>query len=63
MALANQRLAPDLDMVAFMTHEEYTFLSSSTVKEIASLDGDVTSMVPPFVHQALQARYRELAES
>jgi pantetheine-phosphate adenylyltransferase len=63
MALANQRLAPDLDMIAFMTHEEYTFLSSSTVKEIASLGGDVTSMVPPFVNQALQKRYRELAES
>ena len=63
MALANHRLAPDIDMIAFMTHEEYTFLSSSTVKEIAALDGDVTSMVPPFVHQALQQRYRELAES
>ncbi len=63
MALANQRLAPDLDMIAFMTHEEYTFLSSSTVKEIAALDGDVTSMVPPFVHQALKQRYQELAES
>ena len=63
MALANQRLAPDLDVIAFMTHEEYTFLSSSTVKEIAALDGDVTSMVPPFVNQALQKRYRELAES
>ena len=63
MALANQRLAPDLDMIAFMTHEEYTFLSSSTVKEIAALDGDVTSMVPPFVNQALQKRYQELAES
>jgi pantetheine-phosphate adenylyltransferase len=63
MALANQRLAPDLDMIAFMTHEKYTFLSSSTVKEIAALDGDVTSMVPSFVNQALQQRYRELAES
>jgi pantetheine-phosphate adenylyltransferase len=63
MALANQRLDPEIDMIAFMTHEEYTFLSSSTVKEIASLDGDVTSMVPPFVHLALQERYQELAES
>jgi pantetheine-phosphate adenylyltransferase len=62
MALANHRLAPEIDMIAFMTHEEYTFLSSSTVKEIASLDGDVTSMVPPFVHQALQQRYREMVE-
>ena len=63
MALANHRLAPDLDMIAFMTHEEFTFLSSSTVKEIAALNGDVTSMVPPFVNQALQQRYLELAES
>ena len=63
MALANHRLAPNLDMIAFMTHEEYTFLSSSTVKEIAALDGDVSTMVPPFVNQALQKRYRELAES
>ena len=63
MALANHRLAPDLDMIAFMTHEEYTFLSSSTVKEISALDGDVTSMVPPFVNLALKERYHELAES
>jgi len=63
MALANHRLAPDLDMIAFMTHEEYTFLSSSTVKEIAALEGDVTSMVPPFVNLALKERYHALAES
>jgi len=63
MALANHRLAPDLDMMAFMTHEEHTFLSSSTVKEIAALDGDVTSMVPPFVDQALKERYRDLSQS
>ena len=63
MALANQRLAPDLDMIAFMTHEEFTFLSSSTVKEIASLDGDVTSMVPPYVNQALRNRYQEMSQS
>jgi pantetheine-phosphate adenylyltransferase len=63
MALANHRLAPDLDMIAFMTHEEFTFLSSSTVKEIAALDGDVTSMVPPFVDQALKNRYKEMEES
>ena len=58
MALANHRLAPDLDMIAFMTQEEHTFLSSSTVKEIAALDGNVSSMVPPFVHEALRNRYQ-----
>jgi pantetheine-phosphate adenylyltransferase len=37
MALANHRLAPDVESVAFITDEEHTFLSSSTVREIASL--------------------------
>lgn len=63
MALANHRLAPELDMIAFMTHEEFTFLSSSTVKEIAALDGDVTSMVPPHVNKALRNHYHAIAES
>ena len=63
MALANHRLAPELDMIAFMTHEEHTFLSSSTVKEIAALDGDVSSMVPSHVNLALKNRYQEMGES
>ena len=63
MALANQRLAPDIEMMAFMTHEEYTFLSSSTLKEIAALNGDISSMVPQFINDALRARYRELENS
>ncbi|HBX69832.1 MAG TPA: pantetheine-phosphate adenylyltransferase [Chloroflexi bacterium] len=63
MALANHRLAPDLDMMAFMTHEEHTFLSSSTVKEIAALNGNVTSMVPPFVNEALKEQYGTPDES
>ena len=49
MGLANQRLASDIETVAFITAEEHTFLSSSTVKEIASLHGDVSSMVPPLM--------------
>ena len=56
MALANHRLAPDIEVVAFITDEEHTFLSSSTVREIASLNGDVSSMVPPHVNQALRAK-------
>ncbi len=54
MALANHRLAEDIEIVALITAEEHTFLSSSTVKEIAMLDGDVSSMVPPFVAEALK---------
>lgn len=62
MALANHRLAPDVEVVAFITDDEHTFLSSTTVREIASLGGDVSSMVPPYVKAALKARFKELGD-
>ena len=58
MALANHRLAPDIESVAFITDENHTFLSSTTVREIASLGGDVSSMVPPHVEAALKSRFK-----
>jgi len=60
MALANHRLSPDIEVVALITHEEHTFLSGSTVREIASLSGDVRSLVPPHVEAALNSRFHEL---
>ena len=54
MALANHRLRPDIEYMALITAEEHTFLSSTTVREIASLGGDVSSMVPPYVQEALK---------
>ncbi len=62
MALANHRLAPDIEVINFITYEEHTFLSSTTVREIASLGGDVSSMVPPHVAEALRRRFRELGD-
>ena len=62
MALANHLLAPEIYTVALITDEEHTFLSSSTVREIAALGGDVSSMVPPHVEIALRRRFRELGE-
>jgi len=59
MALANHRLAEDIEIVALITAEEHTFLSSTTVREIALLNGDVSSMVPPFVHEALKKKITE----
>ena len=56
-ALANQRLAPDVDTVSLMTREQHTFLSGTTVREIASLGGDVSSMVPKNVAAALHERF------
>ena len=62
MALANHRLAPEIEVVALITSEKHSFLSSSTVREIASLGGDVASMVPPHVGKAVVRRFRELGE-
>jgi pantetheine-phosphate adenylyltransferase len=53
MGLANKQLAPELEMICLMTSREYAFLSSSTVREVALLRGDVSGMVPPHIVQAL----------
>lgn len=60
MALANRKLAPNVETVSIISDERYVHISSSTVREVAELGGDVSSMVPNFVHQALIQRYAEL---
>jgi pantetheine-phosphate adenylyltransferase len=60
--LANHRLAPGIDTVALITDEEHSFLSGTTVREIASLGGDVSSMVPPHVVTALVEKFKELGD-
>ena len=57
MAFMNRRLAPNVDMVSFMTSQEYMFISSSLLKEVALLNGDVTDMVTPQVAEAVYAKY------
>ncbi|MBM3258175.1 MAG: pantetheine-phosphate adenylyltransferase [Candidatus Sericytochromatia bacterium] len=58
IALMNRRLNPELDTVFLMTRAENLFLASSTVKEVASLGGDITSFVPASVARHLAARFR-----
>jgi pantetheine-phosphate adenylyltransferase len=55
----NRRLAPGVDTVFFMTDERNHYVSSSLVKEVASLGGDVTGLVPAAVVAALRAKYRK----
>jgi pantetheine-phosphate adenylyltransferase len=62
MALANNRLDPDIDVIALITSEKHTFLSSTTVREIAALGGDVSSMVPKHVELALKKRFHLLGD-
>ena len=55
----NRRLAPGVDTVFFMTDERNHYVSSSLVKEVASLGGDVTGLVPAPVVAALAAKYKK----
>ncbi len=59
MALTNRELAPEIEFVCLMTRQRHAFLSSSIVKEIALLKGDIEGMVPPHVVKALKERRRE----
>lgn len=59
MALTNSQLAPEIEFVCLMTRQAHAFLSSSIVKEIALLGGDVSGMVPPHVAAALEEKRRE----
>jgi pantetheine-phosphate adenylyltransferase len=56
MALMNRRLRPDLETAFLMAGEGYSYLSSHLVKEVASLGGDISGLVPPTVEARLKAR-------
>jgi pantetheine-phosphate adenylyltransferase len=53
----NRHLVHDAETVFLTPAEEYSFISSSLVKEIARLDGDVSQFVDPRVDAALKAHY------
>jgi len=64
MSLANRKLAPDIETVFLMAGEEYSHISSSLIKQIASLAGDdeLRRFVPDMVATALRERLREQDE-
>lgn len=57
MATANNQLDPSIEMVYLMTSKEYAFLSSSIVREVASMGGPVDAWVPPCVSRRLKERF------
>ncbi|KOR32888.1 phosphopantetheine adenylyltransferase [Achromatium sp. WMS3] len=57
LAGMNRRLAPELETVFLTPAEQYTFLSSSVVREVAALGGDVSAFVHPVVKTALSERF------
>jgi len=57
MALMNRKLDSRIETIFLMPKEEYTYLSSRIVKEIAQLGGDVSAFVPPVVGDALAKKF------
>ncbi len=58
--LMNRKLAPDIETVCLLTNLEQLFVSSSLLKEVARLGGDVTDMLPITVIRALQHKYQNI---
>jgi len=63
MALINRKLAPDIETIFLMPAEEYSYVSSSRVREIAALGGDVSRYVTPRTYEALLAKIRSRQET
>jgi pantetheine-phosphate adenylyltransferase len=58
MAMMTKKLYPELEFVCLMSRVEYQFLSSSLLKEAASLGGDIHDLVPPHVVEALRKKFQ-----
>ena len=56
MALMNRHLAPGLETVFMMPAEQYTYISSRLIKEVFTLGGEITGLVPPLVEEKLRAK-------
>ena len=57
MALMNRRLEPGVETIFLMPKEDYSYISSRIVKEVARLNGDVSGVVPPPVAAALRKKF------
>ncbi len=58
MALMNRRLNTDIETVFLMPSEEYSFLTSTMVKEVASFGGSIKGLVPVVVEEALKDKFK-----
>jgi pantetheine-phosphate adenylyltransferase len=63
LASMNRHLIPEAETLFLTPAEQYSFISSSLVREIARLGGDVSGFVHPAVQQALRQRWRTLSDS
>jgi pantetheine-phosphate adenylyltransferase len=56
MAMMNRLLSNDIELVCFMASQQYQFLSASLIKEVASLGGDISTLVPKHIVEALKKK-------
>jgi pantetheine-phosphate adenylyltransferase len=61
MALTNRKLAPEIETLFMMPKESHSYVSSSTVKQVASAGGNVRSFVPPSIEKALRIKFADKA--
>ena len=59
MALMNRKLAKNINTVFLMPHEKYTYLNSSIIRNLASLNSDVSDFVPGIVQKALKKKFNK----
>ncbi|MCY1244193.1 Phosphopantetheine adenylyltransferase [compost metagenome] len=59
LANMNRQLAPDIESMFLTPSEKYSFISSTLVREIAALGGDITKFVHPVVADALTERFKK----
>jgi len=58
MALMNRKLADKIETIFLMPRDTYTYLSSTIIKEIGRLGGDISSFVPPVVEEAMKHKFQ-----
>ena len=59
MAQTNHKLEPEIETIFLTTNLEYSYLSSSTVKEVASFGGDISQFVPDVIEKKIQEKMKE----
>jgi len=59
MALTNRKLADDIETIYLMPSEQYSYISSTLIKEAASLGADLKGFVPRFVEEALKKKFKK----
>ncbi|MEI6210488.1 MAG: pantetheine-phosphate adenylyltransferase [bacterium] len=62
MALTNRKLAPDVETLFMMPLEEHSYVTASTVREVARYRGDTTGFVPPCVQRHIESYVQSHAE-